>query len=305
MDPLKDNAQQPDEESIDFKMLFFRIFSYWYFFLITIFIALLISFLYNKYAVPVYRVKTTILIKDDKSRMDPQALLGISMMGTSQNLQNEIGILKSYSLANRAVKELNLNVSYFIEENFMIRELYHTSPFVVVPQISQPQPANFKFLISVLSNNEFRLEAEGENIDLYDFGQFRSIEKGAKKIQINGIFNFGQAIEGEYYNFKILLNEDFLDTDIRNKKYLFIFNDLDGLSRELRNSIEIEPINRESSILEVAIKGNNIKKSTDFLNTLIEVYLTRSLDKKNLVATNTIDFIDSQLGEIADSLNLA
>ena len=47
-----------------------------------------------------------------------------------------------------------------------------------------------------------------------------------------------------------------------------------------------------------------MKKSVDFLNKLTEVYLKRSLDQKNRVAENTILFIDSQLGEISDSLEL-
>jgi tyrosine-protein kinase Etk/Wzc len=84
VDPIRDNSQQQAEESIDFKTLFFKLYSYWYFFLITIFIALLIAFLFNKYTLPVYKVKTTVLIKDDKSRMDPQALLGISLMSSTK-----------------------------------------------------------------------------------------------------------------------------------------------------------------------------------------------------------------------------
>ena len=305
MDPIKDNTQQQNEESIDFKVLFFKLYSYWYFFLITIFIALLIAFLFNKYTPSVYKVKTTILIKDDKTRMDPQALLGISIMSSTQNLQNEIGILRSYALSNRAIKALNINVSYYIEENFISRELYHESPFLVVPDISNLQPANLKFLVSVLSNNEFRIEAEGENLDLYDFANYKAIDKGANKINLTGVYSFGQTIEGEYYKFKLLLNKDFLDEDIKNKKYVFIFNNIDGLTKQFSGNIEIEPINREASILEVSFKGSNIGKSVDFINTLIDVYLARSLDRKNLVAINTIEFIDAQLSEISDSLNLA
>ena len=119
MDQYRYNEQQQPEESIDYKVLFYKIYSYWYFFLITIFIALLIAFLFNKYTPAVYRVKATVLIKDDKSRMDPQSLLGISLMSSAQNIQNEIGILRSYAVSNRAVRKLDLKVSYFIEENFI------------------------------------------------------------------------------------------------------------------------------------------------------------------------------------------
>lgn len=79
------------EESVDLKMLFIKFFRYWYFFALTIFVALVIAFLFNKYTKPVYEVKTTVLVKDDRSSKD---LIGIGIYDM-QNLQNEIGILSS------------------------------------------------------------------------------------------------------------------------------------------------------------------------------------------------------------------
>jgi uncharacterized protein involved in exopolysaccharide biosynthesis len=61
------------EESIDIKSLFFKFFRYWYFFALTIFVSLLVAFLFNKYTKPVYEVKTTVLVKEDKAS---QGLLG-------------------------------------------------------------------------------------------------------------------------------------------------------------------------------------------------------------------------------------
>ena len=45
-------------------------------------------------------------------------------------------------------------------------------------------------------------------------------------------------------------------------------------------------------------------KETEFLNKLCENYIQNDLNTKNEVSTNTIDFIDKQLNEIKDSLNL-
>ena len=132
------------------------------------------------------------------------------MMSSSQNIQNEVGILKSYTLSNKTVKKLDLKVSYFVEENFITRELYDESPFVVIPEIEYLQPANIKFLVTVLSTNEFKLEAEGESIDLYNFSTYENIPKGADRVFINGIYTFGQDIEDENFRFKIILNEDLL-----------------------------------------------------------------------------------------------
>ncbi len=94
------------EETIDLKALFFKFTRFWYLFAISIFIALIVAFLFNKYTKPVFEVKTSVLVKDDKTKMDPSALLGGLGLSTQQNIQNEIGILMSYSLSNRVVKSL-------------------------------------------------------------------------------------------------------------------------------------------------------------------------------------------------------
>lgn len=70
------------EETIDLKALFFKFTRFWYLFAISVFIALLVAFLFNKYTKPVYEVKTSVLIKDQKGgKMDATALLGLNFGG--------------------------------------------------------------------------------------------------------------------------------------------------------------------------------------------------------------------------------
>ncbi len=53
---------QQHEESIDIKALFFKFVRYWYLFALTVFVAIVIAFLFNKYTAPVYEVSTTVLV---------------------------------------------------------------------------------------------------------------------------------------------------------------------------------------------------------------------------------------------------
>lgn len=76
---------QQQEESIDLKQIFFKFFHYWYFFALTIFVALVIAFLFNKYTRPVYEVSTTVLIQDKTNKeLNAQALMGLGFLGTSK-----------------------------------------------------------------------------------------------------------------------------------------------------------------------------------------------------------------------------
>ena len=55
--------------------------------------------------------------------------------------------------------------------------------------------------------------------------------------------------------------------------------------------------------MKLNVKASNPKKHIDFINKLTELYIKMGLDEKNLMATNTISFIDKQLVFIKDSLN--
>ena len=146
---------QQHEESIDIKALFFKFVRYWYLFALTVFVAIVVAFLFNKYTSPVFEVNTTVLVKDEKGAIDPSAMLGgLGLSNTQQNVENEIGILSSFSLTYRAIRELDFEVSYFIDEGLIHTEMYQTSPFEVIMDTSFAQPAGLKFDLNIISANE-------------------------------------------------------------------------------------------------------------------------------------------------------
>jgi tyrosine-protein kinase Etk/Wzc len=268
-----DNFQElQQEESIDLKALFFKFYHYWYFFAITVFITLIIAFLVNKYTKPIYKVTTTVLIEDDKSAMDPQSLIGFGLSNNQQNLENEIGILKSYSLSFATVKSLDFNVSYFLEDNFIRRELYPDSPFEVILDASHPQAVGLDIQVSILEAGKIRITAEGEKVKLYDFNTDDFTDQEINHLAFDKTYNIGQNIEEEYFAFKILLTNSYKQEDFDGKKLSFVLNDIESLVKRFL-AFAIEPINREASILTISLEGNNTQKSVDFLNQLTYEYL--------------------------------
>jgi len=111
---------QQQEESIDIKALFFKFVRYWYLFALTVFVAIVVAFLFNKYTNPVYEVKTTILVKDEKGALSAASMLGgLGLSNTQQNVENEIGILTSFTLSYRAIRDLDFEISYFSDEGLI------------------------------------------------------------------------------------------------------------------------------------------------------------------------------------------
>jgi len=301
---LPNYTELQQEQSVDIKALYFKFLSYWYLFFITIVLVMLIAFLFNKYTKPVYKVKSTVLITEEKGGMsDAQSLLGFGNITNTQKLQNQIGILKSRSLVSRTVKSINLNYSCFKEDNFITSEIYKESPFTVVIDTSHLQPVgNIKFYVTILSADEYRLEAEGQDLTLYDYRLYKDTEKKVALLKYDKKHRFGEMVSNGDFGFRIEKTLKYDPKTVLNQRYYFVFNTLNGLISEF-SGYEIEPINKEASIVEISLKGNNSQKAVDFLNQLTREYIRQGLEKKNQIAINTIIFIDSQLSEIRDSLN--
>jgi len=298
-------SQAQTEESFDYKIFFFKIYRHWYFFVLTIIVSLIIAFLFNKYTKPVYEVSTTVIIKSDRgNKIDPQQLIGLGFRNDLQNIENEIGVLSSYSLTERTIKNLDFFVSYFEEENFISKEQYGNNPFEVVYDTSHLQPVNVEFKVKVLSASKYAIQVEVENATLYDFGDFKEAEEKYLFLKVTDTLYFGEQLEGEAYSFHLALKPNANVSELVSKNLNFVFKDLKSLVTRYQG-ITIEPINKDASILKLSLRGFNEAKSVAFLNTLTREYLAQGLEKKNLIATNTIRFIDDQLMEISDSLSFA
>src|SRR5258705_3279625 len=84
-----------------------------------------------------------------------------------------------------------------------------------------------------------------------------------------------------------------------------MLQDLGSLTEMYREKMDIKPSSRESNIVEINVRGRNPKKDILFLNTLLDVYLSNELNKRNQLGIKTIQFIDDQLSGVSNELRQA
>src|SRR6476620_3169632 len=131
---MNSNGASPREDGLDFKKLVHTFLQYWLWFFISIFICISCALLYLRYATPVYKVTSKILIKDDKSSPASSSgdLLGeLDIFNTKNNVNNEKQVLQTYYLVKKVVDELQLNISYFAVGNIKLSELYKKNFFKI------------------------------------------------------------------------------------------------------------------------------------------------------------------------------
>ena len=289
------------EDSIDTKIIIIKFLSYWYLFIIFGFIALIAGYVINRYKPKVFQVSSSIYVKEQKMGMDATSMMtGINFRSMS-NVQNEIGILQSYMLSEKALRKLDFTVSYYAKGRLATAELYQDSPFTVEVDYSVPQMVGVIYKIKILENGKYRLKAEAEKSSLYDFNTDKYVGQ-LEDVLVDEVYNFGDIVENQYNKFRIILNSHY-DVESNNRiKLSFRINSMVSLVGIMTRSMSVTSINKDASLIRLTVSGHNPAKITDYLNQLCQQFIQRDLDLKNRISENTINFIDNELIGIQESL---
>src|SRR5690606_11882602 len=105
-------------------------------FVLSVLYCVVMACLYLRYTTPVYQTTASIIIKDEKNGGAMSELAAFEDLGLfngmgTNSLENEMGILRSKRLMTDVVKNLQLNVQYFVEGNVRTSELYGDKPLGV------------------------------------------------------------------------------------------------------------------------------------------------------------------------------
>jgi capsular exopolysaccharide synthesis family protein len=300
----KINSQQKKEE-IDIKQVFYVALNHWYLFLIFVVVAMAICFVYNRYAPKVYQTSGTVLIKEKNNEIDPTAIMTTRNFGGAQNIDNEIAIMTSYTLIERVVKKMGIEVTYMDKGRIAGHEMYKNSPFYVEFERSVPQAVGLTYEIAFLDNDDISLHAIGQGLNKYDFILCQQTEYDPNaKIDVSGEYKQGEWIDNGYNRIRITKTEQFNPNAVGDQKMFFWLNSYSSLVGQM-SSFSVGPLTKQASVASVSMKGTNKLKIVDFVNLLMNEYVNRGLEKKNLVSENTIAFIDDELSGIQESLSQA
>src|SRR4051812_29823092 len=112
----KKHTRQGEEQGLSIRKLLGILRKFWALFTGCVLAMSILAFLYLRYSTPSYKVKAALLVQDDKkggNMPDNQMLQDLGFMGVKSNVDNEVEILKSRTLMDRVVSDLQLNVQYF------------------------------------------------------------------------------------------------------------------------------------------------------------------------------------------------
>ena len=297
-------AQESKEENIDVKELLFKYLIHWPWFVGTVVACLIAAWVYLYMSTPVYNISATVLIKDDKKGGSAGMLSGLESLGldgmisSSQNIDNEMEVLRSKTIVKEVVEDLGLYISYKDEDEFPSKNMYKTSPV----QVSlTPQEAD---LLEEPMIVEMTLQPQGSidvNVEIGDDEYQKHFEKLPAVFPTHkGTLAFFQTPDSILPSKKA--SEEIVGVERTVRNITATINKPLAVAKGYCGNMTIEPTSKTTSVAVISLKNSNVQRGKDFINKLLEMYNINTNNDKNEVAQKTAEFINERISIISKEL---
>ncbi|GAA4771936.1 MULTISPECIES: GumC family protein [Flavobacterium] len=290
---MQHKIDNTDENSGNLRDLFYKYLIHWKWFLLSIFAFLILSKIYLRYSIPIYKSSASILIKDDQSgglASELSAFQDIGLFsGPKNRIVDEIEVLKSRQLIEKTIKEGEFNINYVAEGRIKSSDVYGKNQVKVsfLNKKERLYVTDTVFSVDVISGNQF---------DLFD--------KESNKI---GRYSFGQKIHskrlGDFIVQKNVVFDDYDEPEpLKKRKTIIEISNLATCSNDFKNRLNVETLSKFANVVEISITDRVSDKAEDFLDKLIEIYNRDAINDKNLISEKTAKFINERLVIITEEL---
>lgn len=259
---------------------------FWYVILASILIALGIAWAINRYTIKVYTMRAEIMIRETNEATGVELLYNNPLVNPYRNYYNEEYKIKSYPVIEKVVQNLGLNTTFINEGKIKDSEVYKSLPVDI--NILSPDYTNCNFLFTLITKDSYSLSPVNENLEILNAKQ---------------VYHFNDTINCSKLLFVVKKQDGRIKNHI-GKEYLLKIEQVHNVASRYIAGLSIKWRAQGSSLLDLGINGKTPEKGIDFLNELIRVYKEEDERSKKETGRRSIEFIRTQMNEIADSLNL-
>jgi capsular exopolysaccharide synthesis family protein len=279
------------KEEVSIKEILAPYLKNWKYFIATVGMMFILAFFYIKSTAPVYKIQTSVLIKDAKKMSSASGDFGVlqsfgafSGMGTN-SIENELGVFQTKSIVEDVLKEHNFQTSIYAKQTFYNLELYGiTSPYII-HVIKEKENAE-------LPKKPVFIKTKGDDVIL-------SSEEWGQEIETS----FNKTTSLPFATVMIGKNPKFMVAEkVEMPDIFFTYNDFESTINDFQESLGVDLLDKDGTIISLSVDFENKDKAKDFLNSLVRQYNTYAIDDKNMESKKTKDFIDKRISLISSEL---
>ena len=288
---------EEQESSFNYRELIDNVILHWQWFVVSIIACLFLAFLYLRYKAPVYSTWAKVLIKEEdpySRSMRGTGLADFSQLGllnNSNGFDNEIEILNSKTLAERAVTNLKLYVNYSLKGNIRDMEMYKETPVMADMSPVDLDTLSMPVSLEITPMEDGTYHIEGEALE-------EEFEAEAKSLPIRV-----KTLSG-WVMLHPNPNNTVFDTPVR----IYIYRP-SWMANAYMSRTTIEPTSKLTTMAQISMTDTRRDRAEDYMNELIRVYNEDANEVKNEVSLKTeafinkrIQIIDAELGDTDSQL---
>ena len=276
--------QQQNSQEFDYIKLFFHCLHYWYWFVLCVGISVGLAVLYLQFKTSVYSTYSTIMIRSDNnlSRSSLQTDM-LELMGyqTSKIIDDEIQIIASHAIMEQVVRELNLQTEYRKKVGFRWVGQY-PNPDVLLTF----QPGVLDSIRGLLidierteTNYVLTINYLGEETKIHTNNLQEPIPTSA------GLLTFTEL--------RVLKVGD---------KMKIYTAPVAACANVHLGRMSCRPAKKESNVIIISMNSDIPSRARDIINKVVELYNMDAVVDKNIMATNTANFINERLQIVENEL---
>jgi len=294
--------READDEKVDIQELLFKYIIHWPWFVGAVLVCLIGAWIYLRMATPVYNISATVIIKDDKKGGNTGSMAGLEelglsgLTGSSQNIDNELEVLRSKTLVKEVVNLLNLYVSYTDEDEFPSKNMYKTSPVLVSLTPQEAEKLSDPMVVEMSLHPKGSLDV-GVTIGKKEYQ--KHFEKLPAVFPMDeGTLAFFQSPDS------LMVKKDTTEeSSTQNIRHITAkINSPMKVARAYCENLRIEPTSKTTSVAVISLKNSSLQRGQDFINQLLEMYNRNTNNDKNEIAQKTAEFIDERINIISKEL---
>ncbi len=306
MEPQK--KPLPPSDDIDLMRYVSLFISNWLWIAAALLLAMGIAYIFNRYSQRSYNVKSTLLIKEKQTTgaiANMEQIFAGNIYNPYPNLDDEVAILQSYTLNHRVIEDMpETHVAYIpvAKNGIQGQRTYKSSPFVL-NKMSETQPEGVAMTLRFTEEGRYTVEIDEDQLEAWRKNKPDAIPD--EEINQEREYLPGEPFEQGGFRFTVVPRDSTKAIIGETRRWLVWFESVPALANSYRSVLKVEPVKEYASVFTLSFDGYSPEQGTDYLNTLMKLYIIQGTEWKSRAADNTLRFIEAQLGLISDSLRLA
>ena len=284
------NNEFNNKDEIDLKEVLSVIYNNRYMISIIVFCSLILAVIFAYFSPNIYKSSTSLEIVSNKAAKTGNTdMLTMAFGISNNNIDNELEILKSRFIAQKALNTVSIGTRYFTINNYKELELYKNSPFVVEVDYLDDKMLGKKIKIIPLNDTTFRLEILPKTSEKLKL-QLSLLSSDNITPTYSQTHEYGRSVTTPWGKFTVKRS-----FKLKNKVYAFSYMPNKNMYPFIANKLSVSPSSKLGSIVTISFEDNVAERAKDVLTAITEAYLEQEIDSNKEEADKTLSFIDFQL----------